>query len=853
MFASRPRSIAFHLRMLAFALSVPPLLLLGVGGFGQYYSTMEVARVNSLATTDAVSVTVTNFFEVLTEQLSADALDLSTYHLSGSSLESCSTDLERIQFNYGYVSELAVVDSQGDVLCAYPAGSLPARVTPPSQMGPGPVEGSLQAAPVSQLIAGGSWLLPVAVPLLETVTGEGWTLRAWLDLDSASEHLLPRGAEYLPLVTVTSPDAVVVLRSQARERIGSRLPAVDESEVVEVEPGRFVATGLDLAGTRRYWGQINTSTGWWIYAGVTEDQALGALAERGYLAFFLSLLIVLGVVVATAIAYRRVTQMIAREVLMLEAGVGDWGKLATETNLPLELAPLMKTLGGMVEAKDVARLAEIKSRDRLEQIVESVEFGVVVTSLDGKLIYANDYTRTLFDLGDSDVLDVRKFYQDASDRAEVLKEIGLTGRVRPRVLEMTRPDGAPVQIRMSAVIMPVDDVGPCLHSVILDVTEWKRTEEALRQSQKMEAIGHLAGGIAHDFNNVLMTVLGNAEILEESFEPDSPHQAQVKLILDAADGAKSVTSRLLHFSRPSVGDVSRSDVVQVVRDTADMMQSGLPNSIQIVLDLSAEPCYADIDPREFAQALVNLVLNARDAIGERGEINISCGVEPSEVDPSRTEVVVRVKDEGAGMDPAILKQVFDPFFTTKPVGEGTGLGLASVYALLKQVRGTIDVTSEVGRGTTFTARVPESAAGSVIDNPDLPAPKLESAAVIVVVDDTAMVLKSVSSTLKRSGYEVHAAGSAEAAVETFRSLNYEVDLLLTDVVMPGMDGWELASVIGEAAPHIPVLFMSGFVQDPTMSAQFLEKPGLVIEKPFVRETLLDRVTSLITEARSARD
>ena len=853
MFTSRPGSIARHLRLLALALAFPPLLLLGVSGFGQYRSTLEVARLNSLGITDAVSVTVTNFFEILTEQLSADAFELTEHPSSGTDLETCSTELERIQSKYTYVSEIAVVDSQGDVLCAYPAGSLPARVTPPSQMGPGPVEGSLQSAPVSQLVTGGSWLLPVAVPLLGTVTGEGWTLRVWLDLDLVSQQVLPAVAEFPPLVTVTSPSDVVVLRSQDRERIGSRLPAVDESTGFEVEPGRFVATGLDLAGTRRFWGQLNTSTGWWIYAGVTEDQALGALAGRGYMTFFVSLLIVLGVVVATAIFYRRVTQMIAREVRLLEDGVGDWGKLATETSLPLELAPLMKVLGGMVQAKDVAHLAEMKGRERFEQILKSVEFGIAVTSLDGRLVYANEYTRSLFQLGDSDVLDVEKFYQDAGERAEVLKEIELTGRVRPRDLEMSRPDGVQVQLRMSAVIMPVDGEGPCVHSVLTDVTEWRRTEEALRQAQKMEAIGHLAGGIAHDFNNVLMTVLGNAEILEESFEPDSPHQAQVKLIQNAADSAKSVTRRLLSFSRPSAGDVSRSDVVQVVRDTAGMVQSGLPRGIQIVLDLSAEPCYANIDPREFAQALVNLVLNSRDAIGERGEINVSCGVEPFEFDLSRTEVVVRIKDDGVGMDSETLKQVFDPFFTTKPIGEGTGLGLASVYALVKQVKGTINVTSELGRGTTVTVRVPECAAELVIDNPDLPGPDLDSAAVIVVVDDTPTVLKSVSSMLKRSGYEVHSAASADAAVEIFRSLNYEVDLLLTDVVMPEMDGWELAAVIEESAPHIPVLFMSGFVQDEEMIARFLECPELILEKPFSSENLMNRVSSLITAARSERD
>ena len=845
-------SIANRLRLLALAVAFPPLLLLGVAGFDQYYSTLEAARRSALGITDAVSVTVTNFFEVLAEQLSADAFALSTYYLSGSDLESCSTDLEQIQLKYAYASGLAVVDSQGDVLCDYPAGSLPARVTPLSQMGPTPVEGRLQTGPVSQLVTGGSWLLPVAVPLLETVTREGLTLQVWLNLDAVSERLLPE-AEYLSLVTVASPNSVVVFRSQDRERIGSHVPVQNRRGTVEIQPGRSVTAGPDLTGTQRYWGQVSTPTGWSVYTGITQYQAFGALAERGYVAFFLSLLIVLIVVVATAMGYRRLTQMLEREVRLVEADVGDWAELQEKRNIPSELAPLMKVLGGMVQAKDVARLVEMRGRERFEQILASVEFGVAVISLDGKLVYANEYTRSLFQLGDSDVLDVEEFYHDASERAEVLKELELTGKVKPRDLKLGRPGEAPVLIRMSSAMMPVDGVGPCMHSVLMDVTGWRRAEEALRQSQKMEAIGHLAGGIAHDFNNVLMTVLGNAEILKESFEPGSPHQAQVKLILDAADGARSVTRRLLRFSRPGAGDVSRSDVVQVVRNTTDMMRSGLPSHIQIVLDLSAEPCYADLDPREFAQALVNLILNARDAMEERGEINIFCGVEPSEVDPSRTEVVVRVTDEGVGIDSENLKQVFDPFFTTKPLGEGTGLGLSSVYTLLQQAGGTVDITSEVGRGTTVIARVPESAGGLVSDTPDRLAPNPDSPAVIVVVDDTAMVLKSVSSMLTRSGYEVHAAGSADAAVEIFRSLNYEVDLLLTDVVMPGMDGWELASVIGEAAPHIPVLFMSGFVQDPTMNAQFLEKPGLVIEKPFVRETLLDRVTSLITEARSARD
>jgi CheY-like chemotaxis protein len=205
------------------------------------------------------------------------------------------------------------------------------------------------------------------------------------------------------------------------------------------------------------------------------------------------------------------------------------------------------------------------------------------------------------------------------------------------------------------------------------------------------------------------------------------------------------------------------------------------------------------------------------------------------------------------MDSETLKQAFDPFFTTKPIGEGTGLGLASVYSLVEQAKGTINVTSELGLGTTVTVRVPECSPELVTDNPDLPGPDPDSAAVIVVVDDTPMVLKSVSSLLKRSGYEVHSAASAVMAVEIFGSLNYEVDLLLTDVVMPEMDGWELAAVIKGSAPHIPVLFMSGFVQDEEMIAHFLERPELILEKPFSFEDLLNRVSSMITLARSARD
>ena len=852
MITSRPGSIARYLRVLALAVALPPVLLLGVFAFGEYRVTLEVARLNSLGITEAVSVTVTTFFELLTKELTADAFDLAEHHLSGTDPE-CSTVLERIQSKYTYVKEIAVVDSQGVLLCAYPAGSLPTRVTPLRQMGPAPVAGSLQAAPISQLVAGGSWFLPVAVPLVGTETEEGRTLRVWLNLDLVSQELLPADAQSSRLVTVTSPANVVLLRSQDRERLGSVVPNADWDAAVEVEPGRYVASGPDLAGTQRYWGQKNTPTGWWIYTGITEDEALGPAGGLRYLTFLLSLLIVLCVITVTAIFYRRVTQMLAREVRLLEDGVGDWDKLKKESNLPSEFAPLMKVVGGMVQAKDVARLAEMKGRERFEQILKTVEFGIAVTSLDGRLVYANEYTRSLFQLGDSDVLDVESFYQDASERAEVLKEIKLTGRVRPRDLEMSRPDGVQVPLRMSAVIMPVDGEGPCLHSVLTDVTEWRRTEEALRQAQKMEAVGHLAGGIAHDFNNVLMTVLGNAEILEESLEPDSPHQEQLKLIQDAADGARSITGRLLRFSRPSAGDVSRSDVVQIVRDTADMLRSGLPLGIQIVLDLSAEPCYADIDPREFAQALINLVLNSRDAIEERGEINVSCGVEPLESDLSRSEVVVRIKDDGVGMDSETLQQVFDPFFTTKPIGEGTGLGLASVYALVKEAKGTINVTSELGRGTTVTVRVPECTAELATDSPDLSGPDPDSAAVIVVVDDTPMVLKSVSSILRRSGYEVHSAGSADAAVEIFRSLNYEVDLLLTDVVMPEMDGWELAAVIEESAPHIPVLFMSGFVQDEEMTAYFLECPELILQKPFSSEDLMNRVSSLTTRARSARD
>ena len=390
--------------------------------------------------------------------------------------------------------------------------------------------------------------------------------------------------------------------------------------------------------------------------------------------------------------------------------------------------------------------------------------------------------------------------------------------------------------------------------IIRDISRRKDIEAQLLQAQKMDAIGRLAGGVAHDFNNLLTAIGGYAELVGSSMELDDPRQEAIGGIRQATDQAASLTKQLLAFSRSQELRPAVIDLSQVVTNLVPMLRRLLGERIELVVKPTEEPCRTHADRSQIEAILVNLAVNARDAMPDGGtlaietanvELDASNWLHDSEVAPGAYAGLV-VSDTGVGMDATTLSHVFEPFFTTKAPGSGTGLGLATVYGTVKQSGGYIWVYSEPDHGTTFKVYLPST------DEPDAPAPTEEPAPVgtrqpghetILVAEDEAVVRERVVASLERLGYRVVAASTGEEAVRLIDRLGDEIDLLLSDVVMPGMSGPDLYDRARRTRPDLRAVFMSGY------TALSMGRPipdGItLLEKPFsaarldqvVRETL----------------
>ncbi len=411
---------------------------------------------------------------------------------------------------------------------------------------------------------------------------------------------------------------------------------------------------------------------------------------------------------------------------------------------------------------------------------------------------------------------------------------------------------------------PIRDREGTIRSAVVtseDITRHRTTEEALRQSQeqlrhaqKMEAVGRLAGGMAHDFNNLLTAILGYGEFLLEQMEPDSRSREDVTEIVDAAVRGRSLTHQLLAFSRKSSWRPEIVTVNEVVRASGRLLERVLGEGV--VLDTSPDPDAGTVrvDRNQLEQVLVNLALNARDALGESGgAIRIASAtvdlrqprVREPEAVPAGRWATIAVSDEGVGMADEVRAHVFEPFFTTKERGRGTGLGLATVYGIVKQAKGFVTVESEPGRGSTFTVYLPVASQAAVVDDDPAPTRALPAGTgLVLLAEDQQQVRSLIARRLRSAGYEVVEARHGREALQAFERLDGEVDLVLTDVVMPEMDGRALAAELRARAPNLPVLYMSGYTggdrdQD-ARSGSAIPEVDLLL-KPFDAEELLARV------------
>ena len=390
----------------------------------------------------------------------------------------------------------------------------------------------------------------------------------------------------------------------------------------------------------------------------------------------------------------------------------------------------------------------------------------------------------------------------------------------------------------------------------VDITERKRAEiekdkleSQLRQAQKMEAVGRLAGGVAHDFNNMLGVILGHSDMLLEQIDSDQPFHADLTEIRKAGERSADLTRQLLAFARKQTVAPKVIDLNKTVTDMTSMLKRLIGENIDLAWIPDDKLWSVKIDPSQIDQILANLCVNARDAIADVGKVTIETSNTALDTAYCETHagfmpgeyVLLAVSDSGCGMDSETLDSAFEPFFTTKESNKGTGLGLATVYGVVKQNQGFINIYSEPGQGTTFKIYLPRHLAKTAETEERKPQAAARGSETILLVEDEPAILRMTTMMLEREGYTVVAAGTPGEAIELAHIHSAEIHLLMTDVVMPEMNGRDLASNILSHYPNLKRLFMSGYTANVIAHHGVLDEGVNFIQKPFSKGDLAAKV------------
>ncbi|PKL77013.1 MAG: hybrid sensor histidine kinase/response regulator [Candidatus Melainabacteria bacterium HGW-Melainabacteria-1] len=503
---------------------------------------------------------------------------------------------------------------------------------------------------------------------------------------------------------------------------------------------------------------------------------------------------------------------------------------------------------------------ELQMRDRA---IKAVSQGIVITDPtlpDNPIIFASPGFEQMTGYSAAESIGKNcRFLQGPETDPEALNQIRSALRVGQSCsveLLNYRKDGSRFwnNLTISAVL---NKDGQITHyvGVQTDVTQRRELEGQVRQAQKMEAIGQLAGGIAHDFNNLLTIINGYSELLLADTPPEDSRHALIQEILKAGEWSASLTGQLLAFSRKQVLQPQVLDLNGVIRETHKMLCRVLGEDIQLSMQLQPQLNAIKADPGQLAQVLVNLALNARDSMPQGGVLTIEtshAGLSETNSQAART-VCLSVTDTGAGMTPEIKNRLFEPFFTTKESGKGTGLGLPVVQGIVEQSGGQIEVFSQPGVGTSFKIYWPAQglALGTQTESPDS-RPGTRGNETIMLVEDDASVRALIKLILQEQGYHVLDARRGEEALRLAASYPESIDLLLTDVVMPGIGGRVLADRLKAERPEIRVLFMSGYTDDAVVRHGILHKHVNFLLKPFMPTALAHKVREVLAAPHSGQ-
>jgi len=512
----------------------------------------------------------------------------------------------------------------------------------------------------------------------------------------------------------------------------------------------------------------------------------------------------------------------------------------------------------------ISQIQDISERKRSEArqraLLASPILGIAFGHADGRVSDANDEYLRMVGYSREDLAAGRVNFHRLTppeyhgQNRQALSEIATSGTARPWELELLRKDGTRIPVLLG--VSALDEERTQDVAFVFDLSERRALEHKLQHAQKMEAVGRLAAGVAHDFNNVLGAISMCCDLLRDDLTPGHPGRDEVNEIRKAAERAIGLTRQLLAFSRQQVLEPRVLDVNGLVRNLDRLLRRLLGESVALQMQLGAMVCTVKADAGQLEQVIMNLAVNARDAMPSGGTLTIETGVlrfdQPYAVGHDNalgagSYVYISVTDDGQGMDDATKARLFEPFFTTKEVGKGTGLGLSTVYGIVRQSGGAIDVTSAPGEGARFRVFLP-LVSESVASVPPTGVPEsIGGRETLLLVEDDAAIRQATRKILVRLGYKVLESANLDAALQTGRVYVGPIDLLLTDLVMPGGNGRALAEELCALRPKLRVLYMSGHSDDVELGEAGPARHTAFVQKPFSSATLAHKLRALLDE------